>query len=62
MLLSWANLAKTYCAPAPPPSSYHKVGDSVGIGRGRLAHPMVGHRPHTEDTLLLEHPAGEGQS
>lgn len=21
---------------------------------------MVGHRPHSEDTLLLEHPAGEG--
>lgn len=45
-----------------PRSSYHQVSDSVGVGRGHLAHSVMGHRPHSEDTLLLEHPAGEGHS
>lgn len=47
--------------PAPRPS-YHQVSDSIGVGWGRLTHPMVGHRPHTEDPFLLEHPAGKGHS
>lgn len=54
------NLDLSPCEFSPIPGPHHEVGDGVGVGRRQFPHAVVGHGPHAQHSLLLEHPAGQG--